>query len=143
MANLTMIREMLASYRTGGKVGGMTLNAAKGETLPAKAKEIHLGAPEIIEALLEEVDELHAATGPYLILDEREGIIGIVEATDPDDAWAKFQAANPGDYDGDPDDNEVLVEGVTLEWCDKVVDALTAAKEEISRLKKELARVQP
>jgi len=108
------------------------------------ALHAHILAYEhLVPALLSEVDELHAATGPYLILDEREGIIGIVEATDPDDAWAKFQAANPGDYDGDPDDNEVLVEGVTLEWCDKVVDALTAAKEEISRLKKELARVQP
>jgi hypothetical protein len=83
-----------------------------------------------------ELEELHAATGPYLILDEREGIIGIVEATDPDDAWAKFQAANPGDYDGDPDDNEVLVEGVTLEWCDKVVDALEIARSELAAYRK-------
>lgn len=142
MLDLDKIRALLASYRSSGKVGSATFNAAKGYTLPVNTKEIHLGAPEIIEALLSEVDELHTATGPYLILDEREGIIGIVEATDPDDAWAKFQAANPGDYDGDPDDNEVVIEAVTLEWCDKMVDWLTDAHEKIYRLTSELSATQ-
>lgn len=100
-------------------------------------------APTDIATLLAEVDRLRdVATGPYLIMDEREGIIGIVNATDYDEAWAKFQAANPGDYDGEPDDNEVLIEAVTLEWCDKMVDWLTDAHEKIYRLTSELSAAQ-
>ena len=93
-------------------------------------------AAGLLVELADELDRLRdVATGPYLIMDEREGIIGIVNATDYDEAWATFQAKNLGDYDGDPDDNEVVIEGVTLEWCDKVVDALNDAREEIRRLK--------
>lgn len=58
--SILLIRSLLASYRSGGKVGGMTLNAAKGQTLPANAKEIHLYAPESAETLLAEVDRLTA-----------------------------------------------------------------------------------
>ena len=58
--SVSLIRSLLASYRSGGKVGGMTLNAAKGQTLPANAKEIHLYAPESAETLLAEVDRLTA-----------------------------------------------------------------------------------
>ena len=117
--------------------GNESMNVSNADAIAIAA------APTDIATLLAEVDRLHdVATGPYLILDEREGIIGIVNATDYDEAWATFQAKNPGDYDGEPDDNEVVIEAVTLEWCDKVVDALNDAREEIRRLTAALAAAQ-
>jgi len=93
-------------------------------------------AAQDIAALLSEVarlrSELAASTRPYLILDDPEGIIGCVEATSPEAAWEAFKTDNPNDYDGDPADNDVVIERVTVAWCDKLVDGLEIARSKLA-----------
>jgi len=95
-----------------------------------------------IAALLAEAARLRSNTRPYLIIDEPEGIIGMVDATNEAEAWAAFQAENPGDYDGDPDDHDVVVECVSVKWCGQVVDDLCKARDEAACMKVEVARLQ-
>lgn len=96
-------------------------------------------APFDIMNLLSEVKFWRNATYPYLIMHEREGVIGIVEATDPYHAWRNLQEDNPGKYDGSPDDHGILINCVSAEWCNKMIDALAEAHEKIGRLTAELA----
>ena len=98
--------------------------------------------PQHVAALLNELDRLQSNTCPYLILDDPEGIIGMVDATSEAEAWAAFQAENPGDYDGDPDDHDVVIECVSVAWCDKVVDDLCKARDEVVRLKADNERLR-
>jgi len=93
-------------------------------------------APQVVAAAQAELEELHAVTRPYLILDDPEGIIGCVEATSPEAAWEAFKADNPNDYSGDPADNDVVIERVTVAWCDKLVDALEIARSELAAYRK-------
>jgi len=101
-----------------------------------------LEAQQHVAALLNEVERLKSNTCPHLILDDPEGIIGMVDATSEAEAWAAFQAENPGDYDGDPDDHDVVIECVSIRWCDQVVDDLSKARYEVASLKAENERLR-
>jgi len=58
--NADQIRQLLAEYRSGGRIR-LLAKAPKGAVLPRHSQKIHGDAPELLDTLLAEIDRLTAA----------------------------------------------------------------------------------